>query len=937
MNDKISVRGARSHNLKNVDAEIPARSLTVITGVSGSGKSTLAFDTIYAEGQRRYVESLSSYARQFLGRMDKPEVDSIDGLSPAISIDQKGAPSNPRSTVGTVTEINDYLRLLFARIGTPYCPKCGKRIAAMTVGQISESIAGAFPPGSRYMILAPAVTDRKGEYSKLISGIFSRGFSRIRLDGEIFGEDDEISVDKRKKHRIETVVDRLVSDGTVQPRLVSSCETALAEGGGCLIASCDGRDILYSENLSCPDCEVSIAAPEPSFFSFNSPAGACPECYGIGSSTEPDEELVVPDESLSIRDGAVVPWGSQREGCSKAKGRYFWSRFATLAKRAGIPIDRPFRELSPKTRSFVLYGNGGNTIYTDDPESFEGCIPHLKRRHDETESGFIREYSEKFMVKAPCRACGGRRLRPEALAFKIGGRNIAEVSAMTAPECMSFLKGLSLTEKESGIASPVLKEIYARLDFFSRVGLDYLTLDRASSTLSGGEAQRIRLATQIGSGLTGVLYVLDEPSIGLHQRDNERLIRALKSLRDMGNTVIVVEHDEETMREADWIIDMGPGAGVNGGRITGAGTAADIERIPDSLTGKYLSGRLRIEVPARRRPGSGKFITIRGASENNLKGIDVRIPLGCLVCVSGVSGSGKSTLVNDILYKTAARRLYRASDKPGLCEGVDGLENIDKAIIIDQSPIGRTPRSNPLTYTGAFTAVREIFAETRTAKMMGYKSGRFSFNVKGGRCEACQGDGIIKIEMHFLPDVYVKCEECGGRRYNPATLEARFRGKNIFEVLEMTIDEAVEFFDEFPSLRRRLKCLSDVGLGYMKAGQSSTTLSGGEAQRVKLACELGRKSTGKTLYVLDEPTTGLHFDDTAKLLEVLGRLADEGNTVLVIEHNMDVLKCADHIIDLGPEGGAGGGRVVACGTPEEVSESPESRTGLFLRRVLNRR
>lgn len=936
MQEYISIRGGRSHNLKNIDTDIPSRKLTVITGVSGSGKSTLAFDTIYAEGQRRYVESLSSYARQFLGRMDKPEADSIDGLSPAIAIDQKGINSNPRSTVATTTEIYDCLRLLYSRIGTPYCPKCGKKITSMTAAQAASLISQAFPAGTKYMLMAPAARNRKGECSAIIQEIFSKGYSRIMADGKIYTSDDEIKLEKNRKHSIYIVIDRLISDGLCSERLLSSCETAFREGQGLLTAHSDGREITCSEKLSCPDCGISLNSSEPSFFSFNSPSGACPECFGIGFISEPDEELIIPDDSISLQDGAIVPWGSLKEGCSSGKGQYFWARFKTLAKKAGIRIDIPFRDLDRSTKHYLLYGNGGNTIYTEDPESFEGCVTHIKRRHDETESGLVRDFAEQFMTTCPCHACKGKRLRPEALSVKINGLSIADLCEKTSEECMEFLKKAQFREKEKIIAEPILKEIYARLEFFKKVGLEYLTLNRTSSTLSGGESQRIRLATQIGSGLTGVLYVLDEPSIGLHQKDNEKLISAMKSLRDLGNTVIAVEHDEDTMRAADWIIDIGPGAGNGGGRIIGSGTAEDLEKIPESITGQYLSGRKKIPVPDKRRKLSEKRIKIIKASENNLKNIDVEIPLGGLICVSGVSGSGKSTLVNDILYKAAARKLNRSSEKPGKHESIEGLENIDKIVIIDQSPIGRTPRSNPLTYTGAFTQIREIFSSTKISRMRGYNSGRFSFNMKGGRCEACQGDGIIKIEMHFLPDVYVKCDECDGKRYDKSTLEAKFKDKSISDILEMTIDEAFSFFEEFPGLKRKLGCLKEVGLGYMRTGQSSTTLSGGEAQRVKLASELSKKATGRTLYILDEPTTGLHFDDIAKLLSILDRISDSGNTALIIEHNMDVLKCADWIIDLGPEGGRGGGEVIACGTPEDIAANPKSITGRYLKKYLSK-
>ncbi len=937
MIDNIVIRGACSHNLKNINLEIPSRKLTVVTGVSGSGKSTLAFDTIYAEGQRRYVESLSSYARQFLGRMDKPEVDYIEGLSPAISIDQKGNSRNPRSTVGTITEIYDYYRLLFARIGDPYCCKCSRPIASMTVAEMTDNILSSFRNGDKIMILAPIVRNKSGEFSKAIGKIFKKGYSRLRIDGSIFDSEEDIEINKNKRHSIDIVVDRLISGKSSPKRISDSLETALSESGGLAVVASEDKEILYSENLSCPDCDISLPKMEPSFFSFNSPMGACKICGGIGFTMEVDPELVVPDKTISIRRGAIAPWGEYSEGSSGFNSRSgsFWSKFTALAESLGIDLDEPFDKLSDKLKKIILFGNGGKTIYTDNIDSFEGCVPHLVRRYRETDSDFIREYVEKFMMTLECSACKGKRLRDEALSVKVAGLNISELTEQNVDASISFFEALELSSKKAAIAAPILKEIKTRLAFLKSVGLDYLTLDRAAFTLSGGEAQRIRLASQIGSGLTGVLYVLDEPSVGLHQRDNAKLIETMRALRDLGNTVIVVEHDEDMIRAADYIVDMGPGAGVNGGRITGRGSVSDIENNPDSLTGNYLSGKRKIPVPSYRRHFSGRFIEILGASENNLKNIDVRIPVGGgIICVTGVSGSGKSTLVNDVLYKGMAKRLKKIGVRPGKCRDILGLENFDKVIVIDQSPIGRTPRSNPLTYTGAFSYIRELFASTREAKMYGYKPGRFSFNVKGGRCEACQGDGIIKIEMHFLPDVYVKCEECMGKRYNPMTLEVKFKHKTIADILDLTIDEALEFFEEFPAIRKKLSYLSQVGLGYMKTGQNSATLSGGEAQRIKLACELSKKASGKTLYILDEPTTGLHFDDVARLLNILGRLADGGNTLIVIEHNMEVIKCADYIIDLGPEGGEGGGRVIAEGLPEEIISCSASYTGKFLRKYL---
>ncbi|MHB0884446.1 MAG: excinuclease ABC subunit UvrA [Bacillota bacterium] len=935
--DKIVVRGARQHNLKDIDVEIPRDKFVVITGLSGSGKSSLAFDTIFAEGQRRYVESLSAYARQFLGQMDKPDVDYIEGLSPTISIDQKTTSRNPRSTVGTVTEIYDYLRLLFARSGRPHCPKCGRPITQQTVEQMVDNLA-ALPEGTRLQILAPIIRGRKGEHEKVLEEIKQGGYLRVRVDGQVREITEDIVLEKNKKHTIEAVVDRLVTRPGFEKRLADSLETALNLSGGTVVADVAGKtETLFSRNFACVECGLSIEEPQPRMFSFNNPYGACPVCDGLGSNMEIDPDMVIPDRRKSIDDGAIVPW-------YRGTMTYYPSLIEAVARHFGFRTDVPIDELDAKWVDIILNGSGneqirftfegfGGVMRTKET-SFEGVIRNLERRYRESQSDGARAEIEEYMSTKPCPACGGKRLKPESLAVKIGGQSIADVTALSVVDSLDFFNHLELTKREETIAHQVLKEIRERLGFLVNVGLDYLTLDRAAGTLAGGEAQRIRLATQIGSSLVGVLYILDEPSIGLHQRDNMRLIDTLKRLRDLGNTLIVVEHDEETMWAADHIIDIGPGAGAHGGKVICAGPIQDIMACPDSITGQYLSGKKEIPVPLARRHPNGKALEVRGAREHNLKDINVKFPLGVFICVTGVSGSGKSTLVNEILQKKLAAELNRARTKPGDHDAVTGLRYLDKVIDIDQSPIGRTPRSNPATYTGLFDLIREVFAATPEAKMRGYKAGRFSFNVRGGRCEACKGDGIIKIEMHFLPDVYVPCEVCKGKRYNRETLEVRYKGKSIAEVLEMTVDEALEFFRNLPRLKRKLETLHDVGLGYIKLGQPATTLSGGEAQRVKLATELSRRSNGKTMYILDEPTTGLHIDDIHKLLVVLGRLVDAGDTVLVIEHNLDVIKTADYIIDLGPDGGERGGRVVATGTPEEVAAAPQSYTGQFLAKVL---
>jgi excinuclease ABC subunit A len=939
MRDSIFIKGAREHNLKNIDLEIPRNKLVVFTGLSGSGKSSLAFDTIYAEGQRRYVESLSAYARQFLGQMEKPDVDYIEGLSPAISIDQKTTSRNPRSTVGTVTEIYDYLRLLYARVGIPHCPNCGKEIKQQTVDEMVDR-ALALGEGTRFSVMAPVVRGRKGEFAKLLHALSRDGYARARVNGELRELTEEIKLDKQKKHSIEVVVDRLVVKEGMRTRLNDSIETALKLAEGlALIAVEGGEEIIFSANYSCSDCGISIAELAPRMFSFNNPYGACPVCSGLGTLMKIDPDLVIPDPKVSLYDGAIQAGGWQTSSSDGMAGMFLRS----LGKQFGFDIKQPWGELPQWARDIVLYGTGDKRVtieYTREYGSgtysvpFEGVINGLERRYKETKSQGMKEYYESLMSKIACPDCKGERLRPESLAVTVGDTSISRLAEMAVVEVRNFLKSLTLSEKNTLIASQILKEIDARLGFLADVGLDYLTLSRAAASLSGGEAQRIRLATQIGSSLMGVLYILDEPSIGLHQRDNRRLLATLKHLRDLGNTLIVVEHDEETMREADWIVDIGPGPGVHGGQIIAQGTAQQISADPASVTGQFLSGRRKIVIPPERRKLNGKWLTIHGARENNLKGIDVSIPLGVFNCVTGVSGSGKSSLINEILYKALARDLNRARTKPGAHASITGLQHLDKVIDIDQSPIGRTPRSNPATYTGVFDHIRQVFAATPDARQRGFKESRFSFNVKGGRCEACGGDGLIKIEMHFLPDVYVPCEVCGGKRYNRETLEVHYKGKNIYDVLEMTVEDALAYFENQPRILPKLQTLYDVGLGYIKLGQPSTELSGGEAQRIKLATELSRRSTGRTLYILDEPTTGLHIADVEKLIAILQQLADGGNTVVVIEHNLDVVKTADYIVDLGPEGGGRGGEVVACGTPEEVAKNKRSYTGEFLRQVL---
>ncbi|MBG9735040.1 excinuclease ABC subunit UvrA [Paenibacillus alvei] len=937
--EHIVIKGARAHNLKNIDVTIPRDKFVVLTGLSGSGKSSLAFDTIYAEGQRRYVESLSAYARQFLGQMEKPDVDSIDGLSPAISIDQKTTSRNPRSTVGTVTEIYDYLRLLFARIGHPHCPEHGIEITSQTVEQMVDRIM-TYPERTKLQLLAPVISGRKGEHKTVFADIQKQGFVRVRVDGEIRDVSETIELEKNRKHTIEVVVDRIVVKEDVQSRLADSIETALKLSGGKLIVDIIGEEeLVFSSNLACPECGFSIDELAPRMFSFNSPFGACPECDGLGMKMIVDPELLVPDRERTIEDGAFEAWAG-------STSNYYPQFLAAVCEHYGIATDVPVSQLDKEQMSKLMNGTGGEKVrfrYENDfghkKEAyvpFEGIVHNLERRYRETASEGIREYIEGFMSAKPCGSCKGHRLRKESLAVTVGKENMAYVTSLSIGEAQRFFSGLELTEKELLIAHLILKEINSRLGFLVNVGLEYLTLNRAAGTLSGGEAQRIRLATQIGSSLMGVLYILDEPSIGLHQRDNDRLIQTLEHMRDLGNTLIVVEHDEDTMLAADYIIDIGPGAGIHGGMVVAEGTPNQIMKDKNSLTGQYLSGRKFIPVPEERRQNDGRWLEVRGAKENNLRGVHVKIPLGVFTAVTGVSGSGKSTLVNEILYKTLARDLNKAKVRPGEHKEIRGLEHIDKVIDIDQSPIGRTPRSNPATYTGVFDDIRDLFASTNEAKIRGYKKGRFSFNVKGGRCEACRGDGIIKIEMHFLPDVYVPCEVCKGKRYNRETLEVKYKGKNIADVLEMTVEDAVEFFQNVPRIHRKIQTILDVGLGYMKLGQPATTLSGGEAQRVKLAAELYRRSTGKTIYILDEPTTGLHVADIDRLLQVLHRLVDSGETVLVIEHNLDVIKTADYIIDLGPEGGSGGGSIVAHGTPEQVVTVPASYTGKYLKPILER-
>lgn len=937
----IIIKGARENNLKNVDLEIPRDKLVVFTGLSGSGKTSLAFDTIFAEGQRRYVESLSSYARQFLGQMEKPDVDYIEGLSPAISIDQKTTNKNPRSTVGTVTEIYDYLRLLFARVGVPHCPKCGKVINRQSIDQIVDRVL-AMPEESRIQILAPVIRAKKGEHRKIFENARKSGYVRVRVDGIIYDLSEKIDLDKQKKHSIEIVVDRLVLRGDIRKRLADSLETALHLANGLCAVLCGEEVFSFSQNYACEDCGISLEELSPRMFSFNSPFGACPKCSGIGALKRIDPSLVLVSDELSVMEGAfhVSGWRAPDKEESVANAYY-----RALAKKYNFSLDVPVKKLPQNIIDIILFGtngeeieieyrrNGRSTVYRT---PFEGLVNNLQRRYDETTSEWAKADIESLMREIPCDTCKGKRLRRESLAVTVGGKNIDEVCNLSVTKAVKFFAGLKFGKKDSVIAEQILKEIFARLKFLENVGLEYLTMSRSAGTLSGGEAQRIRLATQIGSGLMGVLYILDEPSIGLHQRDNGKLIAALKNLRDMGNTLIVVEHDEETMLEADCIVDVGPGAGVNGGKIVACGTAEEIMQCRESITGDYLSGRKKIEVPKRRRERTERVLKVIGAKENNLKNISVEIPLGQFVCVTGVSGSGKSSLINEILYKHLACRLNRAKMIPGKCKAIEGTDFLDKVIAIDQSPIGRTPRSNPATYTGVFGDIRELFAQTAEAKARGYNAGRFSFNVRGGRCESCSGDGIIKIEMHFLPDVYVPCEVCKGKRYNRETLDVTFKGKNIYDVLDMTVDEALEFFASIPRIKNKIQTMQDVGLGYIKLGQSSTTLSGGEAQRVKLATELSKRSTGRTIYILDEPTTGLHSADVHKLIEVLERLVEGGNTVLVIEHNLDVIKTADYIIDLGPEGGENGGTLVACGTPEEVAENDKSYTGMFLKKILSK-
>ena len=942
MQDKIIVKGARANNLKNIDVTIPRDKLVVMTGLSGSGKSSLAFDTIYAEGQRRYVESLSSYARMFLGQMDKPDVDYIEGLSPAISIDQKTTSKNPRSTVGTVTEIYDYLRLLWARVGTPHCPKCGKEIRQQTIDQIIDQVL-SLPEGTRIQVMAPVIRGKKGEHAKIFEDAKRSGYVRARVDGNLYELDEEIKLEKNKKHTIEIVVDRLIIRPDIQQRLTDSVETASGLTGGLVVVNLlrEERDLTFSQNYACEDCGISIEELTPRMFSFNNPFGACPTCTGLGSQLKVDPELIVPDKSLSILEGAIQAsgWNNIRgDGISRMY-------FDALAKKYHFSLTDPWETLPEDVRSIILYGTGGEKLelHYDQPrgkgvlyQPFEGICNNVERRYKETQSDASKRELEELMAECPCPTCKGKRLKKESLAVTVGDKDIDALTRMSVVDELQWVDRLELTHQQHLIADRILKEIKSRLGFLQSVGLGYLTLSRSAGTLSGGESQRIRLATQIGSSLMGVLYILDEPSIGLHQRDNDKLLATLQNLRDLGNTLLVVEHDEDTMRAADYLIDIGPGAGIHGGEVVAAGTPEEVMANPNSLTGQYLSGKKRIPVPETRRPGNGKSLKVIGAAENNLRHIDVEFPLGTFTVVTGVSGSGKSSLVNEILFKKLGVELNRMKVHPGRCDRIEGIEYLDKVVDIDQSPIGRTPRSNPATYTGLFNDIRDLFASTQEAKSRGYGPGRFSFNVRGGRCEACSGDGVLKIEMHFLPDIFVPCEVCKGRRYNRETLEVRYKGKNIADVLEMTVDEAVEFFAPLPRIRNKLQTLCDVGLGYVKLGQPSTELSGGEAQRVKLATELSKIATGKTIYILDEPTTGLHTDDVRKLLEVLQRLVDSGNTVVVIEHNLDVIKCADHLIDLGPEGGDGGGTIVCTGTPEEVAACRSSFTGRYLKKVLEK-
>ena len=941
MQENIIVKGARANNLKNIDVTIPRDKLVVMTGVSGSGKSSLAFDTIYAEGQRRYVESLSSYARMFLGQMDKPDVDYIEGLSPAISIDQKTTSKNPRSTVGTVTEIYDYLRLLWARAGTPHCPNCGKEIRQQTIDQIIDQVL-ALSEGTRIQVMAPVIRGKKGEHAKVFEDAKRSGYVRARVDGSLYELDEEIKLEKNKKHSIEIIVDRLIIRPDIRQRLTDSVETAAKLSGGLVIVNLlrEEKDLSFSQNYACEDCGISMEELTPRMFSFNNPFGACPTCTGLGNQLKADPALIVQDGEKSILDGAIQAsgWNNIRgDGISRMY-------FDALSEKYKFSLTEPWDRLSDEAKNIILYGTKGETLelHYDQPrgkgvlkQAFEGICNNIERRYKETQSDASRKELEELMSECPCPDCQGRRLRKESLAVTVGEKNIYEFTTLSVEDALIWMDGLTLTEQQMLIADRILKEIRSRLGFLKSVGLGYLTLSRSAGTLSGGESQRIRLATQIGSSLMGVLYILDEPSIGLHQRDNDKLLATLKNLRDLGNSLIVVEHDEDTMRAADYLIDIGPGAGVHGGQVVAAGTPAEVMANPDSLTGQYLSGKKKIEVPTVRRPGNGKVLKVIGAAENNLRHIDVEFPLGTFTVVTGVSGSGKSSLVNEVLFKRLGAELMRMKVRPGKCDRIEGIEQLDKVVNIDQSPIGRTPRSNPATYTGLFNDIRDLFASTQEAKSRGYGQGRFSFNVRGGRCEACSGDGLLKIEMHFLPDIFVPCEVCKGRRYNRETLEVRYKGKNIADVLDMTVDEALDFFSALPKLKKRLQTLQDVGLGYVKLGQPSTELSGGEAQRVKLATELSKQGTGKTIYILDEPTTGLHSDDVRKLLEVLQRLVDAGNTVVVIEHNLDVIKCADHLIDLGPEGGDGGGTIVCTGTPEAVAACPASFTGQYLKRMLN--